>query len=734
MAHDQPFMPALPPTPPSAAAPALTPAAPRSARKSSFAWRIFAWWSSASAAAVQIAALAVVVATGAVYESTYGPEAARVAVYQSSWFAVEFALLAVTIAGAAAVRWPWRRHQYGFVVVHAGLLMLIFGFALAGNHRLDGQLAVLPGKEAAVMVLPEDEIIVDDGLHRHAARFQPADDAGYPSCARFLVSSLWPVPPPGVHHLDAPRLLMDGATDGGISVELLAVADTAAADLGWEASSDDGAPAAAKLDLSVRTPMMPSGNFQDIGTSWLAQDGDPVAEVGPLIAGLATASDPQLIADFLAGPKVDLSVTTASATAPSTASTRGQVLVYWHGERHDVPLPDTLPADIELSPDLALRVQSYVANPRVVGGKMVQADDALADPFVQAAVGTGPAATRTWHDVTLAALHPLPQAGPNLPEARFVDPTFFIGDSGTNRQGWLQMLAGPDGQLHVAWLTRTHGWGGSTTIAPGATWAGDIVGDTRSAMELQTHIEWLPHARQGPQTLDMQPDQHDKATRWIQVRITRDGHAGAAWIARGTKEAVHLDDGSAVPCGYDHATYDLRRERGFSLRLDRFDAGQDPGGEHAASYRSDVTVVPIDEKTRAAMSASIIDEQAARDRMFADSTLGRFVPSALAHWLRAPHVPPVVAPGPALVTMNQPLELAGVSIYQASYFQETDDNNQPTGRLGSVFTVARDPGRPYKYLGSVLLVAGILLLYFLRPSAKRRAVSAPSPAASGTSA
>ncbi len=723
-----------PPAPaPAASAPRQTPAR----RRDSFAWRVFAWWSSAAAAALQIAALAIVVATGAVYESTYGPEAAAAAVYHSGWFAAQFALLAVTIAGAAAVRWPWRRHQYGFVVVHLGLLLLIVGFALAGNHRLDGQLAVLPGRTAAVLELPEDELVADDGTHRRAVRFAAVDHAGYPSAARFLLASVWPVTPPGVHRLDAPLPLIAPDTEGDLAVDLLAVADTARPELGWEASADSAAHAALRLDLQVRTPNMPAGAFQDLGTTWIALDGDRVTAIGPLTAGIATATDPQLLADFLDPTAFDLGpppsggqgAATAPASADPASAPRGHVLVYWQGVRHDVPVPADLPAEIDLAPDLGLRLQAYVANPRVVDGRMTQDDAASADPFIQAAVGTGPEAKRDWHDVTLAALHPLPQAGPRLPEARFIHPLLLHGDGTGARQGWLQLLAGPDGRLNLAWSTRTKGWGGSARVAPGADWQGDVVGDAHAAMELRAAVHWLPHARQAPVAVDMQPDQHDKATRWIQLRATRDGHAGAAWIARGSKAAIALDDGSTVPVGYDHATYDLRRERGFALHLDRFDAGQDPGGEHAATYRSEVTVVPIDADTRARLNAEITAEQALRDRRFAAGFPGNLVPSALAGWLRRPALPPTVDAGPATVTMNEPLERAGVAIYQASYFPETDDQGNPTGRLGSVFTVARDPGRPYKYAGSALLVGGILLLYFLRKKPAR----APAPRPPGPS-
>ena len=52
------------------------------------------------------------------------------------------------------------------------------------------------------------------------------------------------------------------------------------------------------------------------------------------------------------------------------------------------------------------------------------------------------------------------------------------------------------------------------------------------------------------------------------------------------------------------------------------------------------------------------------------------------------------------VFMNNPLKYADFTFYQASYFQDANQN------YGSVLSVNYDPGRFWKYLGSILLVFG----------------------------
>lgn len=60
------------------------------------------------------------------------------------------------------------------------------------------------------------------------------------------------------------------------------------------------------------------------------------------------------------------------------------------------------------------------------------------------------------------------------------------------------------------------------------------------------------------------------------------------------------------------------------------------------------------------------------------------------------------------IFMNNPLKHENFTFYQASYFQTQ------AGPYGSVLSVNFDPGRPWKYLGSLLLVLGSIWHYFLR--------------------
>jgi len=62
-----------------------------------------------------------------------------------------------------------------------------------------------------------------------------------------------------------------------------------------------------------------------------------------------------------------------------------------------------------------------------------------------------------------------------------------------------------------------------------------------------------------------------------------------------------------------------------------------------------------------------------------------------------------------LISMNEPLKEGGYTFYQASFKQ--DALGRPTA---SILSVNYDPGRFWKYLGSLLVVLGCIMLFYMR--------------------
>src|SRR5438309_11962783 len=83
---------------------------------------LYRFLASVKLAVVSLLSLAAVLAYGTFFEAWHGTVAAQEWVYRSPWFALVLLMLAVNIFCAAAIRYPWKRRQTGFVITHTGLL------------------------------------------------------------------------------------------------------------------------------------------------------------------------------------------------------------------------------------------------------------------------------------------------------------------------------------------------------------------------------------------------------------------------------------------------------------------------------------------------------------------------------------------------------------------------------------------------------------------------------------
>ena len=110
-----------------------------------------------------------------------------------------------------------------------------------------------------------------------------------------------------------------------------------------------------------------------------------------------------------------------------------------------------------------------------------------------------------------------------------------------------------------------------------------------------------------------------------------------------------------------HLIYGLEtKPMGFELALKDFIMDTDPGTNKPASFKSAVTLVDVSKGIQ-------------RD---------------------------------VTIQMNEPLNYRGYTVYQSGY-QVT-----PGEPDVSVFAVARDPGIPVKYAGAIIMITGILLLFY----------------------
>ena len=109
--------------------------------------------------------LAIVLAVATFVERNEGAGYAQWHIYHSPWFAGLLGLLAANIVAAAVVRYPWKGRHVGFLITHAGILVLMFGAMLTFYGKLEGRLELTEGGEAA------DHIVLSDH-HQLEVRWQ----------------------------------------------------------------------------------------------------------------------------------------------------------------------------------------------------------------------------------------------------------------------------------------------------------------------------------------------------------------------------------------------------------------------------------------------------------------------------------------------------------------------------------------------------------------------------------
>jgi hypothetical protein len=121
--------------------------------------RLLKFFGSLKLAVVVLLLLAIAMTAGTILESRESSRVAARVVYRSWWFNGLLALLAVNVAAAALTRWPWKRKHVGFVITHAGIIILLGGCSAAFHYGTEGMMEMRVGEPPANVVRIEDEAV-----------------------------------------------------------------------------------------------------------------------------------------------------------------------------------------------------------------------------------------------------------------------------------------------------------------------------------------------------------------------------------------------------------------------------------------------------------------------------------------------------------------------------------------------------------------------------------------------
>jgi hypothetical protein len=697
---------------------------------------IYEFLASLKLAVVLILLLAILLGLATFVEANFGTAAVAFLIYQTWFFAALLSLLAVNIFCAASIRFPWKRHQTGFVITHVGLLTLLAGSAISDRGSVNSQMLVFLGHANHVAIdMDQSTLNVADIPGRpeplqvrfHPGPFNWNDLAPYPIVRRIKSWFGWDdAQKPWTH---PPQVLFD---DGRTKVEVV------------DYYSKSIVRAAPYLALELYQPMLKMQIPIELEMDERHQDlpvaKAPLMGIGEVLMWKSNEDD--ALAAF------------TQCKPDRTVEGNGLVAFWWKGESYCATVKElqrlkdqgkTFP----LSDQLSVELGGYVDSPDL--SALVHGKGLIPESSGSEGHGVGPTVEIILHEkagseetkyriVRFAQLPYLPEGKhPAGFHAEFFHPQV---------RGQIDILIGPQNKLaYRAWQQKVGRVVAAGDLEIGQTVDTFSMGGGENVMRM-TAKRFVPSAAGTSSMITptevVLPQPFDKADRGDSkcVRLSvswTDPASGrteqdAFWLKQNLPEPwesarrrqVHetnVGGDRPIKCSYNVK----QTEVGFALKLVDFDLEVDPGTKTAANYtsrviqidvRNDPEVVRLREKLGKAGDAA--QKQAVRDEL--EQTIQKRTDDYLAQLEGKPQSEQHTiaeskdALADFVITMNRPLDYPDPAGRQLRFFQENylapDKANRT--ELGSVFRVNYDPGRPVKYLGSGLIVFGIFLMFYMR--------------------
>lgn len=573
--------------------------------------KLFDFLASIKLAVIVILGLAVILAIATFIEAQYDSKTARYLVYGSPFFIAILGLLGVNVTFSALKRFPWKKDQLGFLMTHAGIVVILTGSFISHIWGIDGSMAIAEGDASNLVIMDRQMLFVEF-------------DGG--AIETFPVEFRWSPPKPG-HEFT--KVLPDN-----FRIAVDSYLHRAAAHENITNTGDTENPA-------IKVALLSSKANAD---GWLFADeaGRNLLSLGPLRVRFERAANLQQLNRFLhPGETVG-------------GGELGQLhLKFPEGERK-IDVSGNIDLPIKL-PDLpyTVTITRYLPYAAVDGKKLVNKSKEPVNPCVELTV--------KWRNKQGNE-----EEEKHIVFARFPEfPTLFgKQNAGSNLKVYYEFIppAASNGKqllFIIDFKNQLHYrlWDGKKKIQTGEAKLGNEV--ETGWMDLKFSIkEFYQKAKSKLEYLPA-PKRKGMTEQPPAIHLIAEGEKEKIgfWLLHGESQTLNLD-GKKVSIAYGNATIPLP----FTIQLEKFTVGRDPGTNNPASFTSNV----------------ILDQS------------GVFLHKKTS------------------IYMNNPLKWGGYTFYQSSY-QEIP--GQPTV---SILSVGKDPGRSVKYAGSILLIAGIIIMYFFK--------------------
>lgn len=664
---------------------------------------------------------------GTCLESWYSDKIAQELVYYSWWFITLLGLLGCSILFAAVKKWPWKKHQTGFLITHMGLLTILGGGVLNAGRGVDAVMSLVDSpyaqeegdgpRRSNQASLPNDTMlvvrrqVVEDGQQKPretTIKIKPGplawgtnlhggdDTSGLIRVMDFLAN---PFPRAFARQIDQ-----------DLELEVLAhLPHTNIEPVEAAGAMEFGYPAL-KVELNTR-------DFGHQQAQWIAlNDG---ADKGPVIFGRYGRRP--MNAEFLA--RAEPVFVDEFLKPPTERGKLGQLVFALGGHKHRIDVAAHLGKTVPLG-DSGWKVTLVKYLP---GGKSEDQNSRPFLPSVECQVISPDGQVTRKYRVTgrltmysaalMATEEPTYDTPEGLPAAWYHPPDLRYGNDGTSdvaHKYLLQFLQTTDNKLYYRSLVERNG---VVVVEDGG--AAPPAGVEQRIWETQAGnfiiTEHLPFAKKCIQrvvpvamrpgllspanpsallcrlTLTQRDSKNQPHTFTKELWVPQSfGSSAVTFDFSGTLDGQPFE--KSITLSYVFGSIDL----GFDLELCRAESLQDPGTDQAATFTSYVKVYEHDRK---------IDPVTKKERVVARLA------------------------GDHMITMNEPLDFHGYKVYQ-SQFRHLD-LEPGTGRPMhlSGFTIGYDPGLWFKYLGTAMIGLGIATMYymkayFFKPKASRQSAAA----------
>jgi hypothetical protein len=650
---------------------------------------LYRFLASLKLAVFSLSSLALSLAFATWLESSYGTATAQDFVYKSTWFAVLLAFLAINILCAALIRFPWKKRQTGFVITHAGLLILIAGSYLGFRTSDEGIVAMLEGESRFQLQRRQDSVIRVREVDPHTQKansnfelhFKPGPfawgegEAHLQNLLDLAINSLsgssLPVPSRAGETLGQPGDPFKLAVKKYLPASMAAIRHLA---------DSDGDPMA-RIQLEFKAPGMPQSRpaFSTEDEQWFKLDrrfyrvarGD-----APALVSFSLVNRPELVEDFLKPP---LNVGVSGVARFRYPDKSGRILV------HDLPLEGQEGKTVSLpGSDLTVNLEKVAEFPTREGGLFrILGEAAIPVARFQVRKGDAPAVDH----IAFGMLPMLPNVMPSSRESEAKPPQSLasihlmippnLDPKTTNRMGQIEVLAGPDQSLYYRVFGR--GKEGKTELrASGPLELGKTVsafgGGPGTPISISFRVEeYLPAAVEEKvfEPVYLPKGKMDDGIPACLLEMTVGDVTREVWVQRSESS----DTPPYKPVTFGDRLFEIaydtdRRPLDFELKLDKFDIGFEPGTEQPTKFVSHVRL--------------------------ADPSQG-------------------ISDHPYTISMNRPMTHHGFTFYQSRYSAIPDPHTgESTGQFQSVLQVGTDPARPVKYAGCIVIVLGIFVQFYMR--------------------